>query len=151
MIAVHPSMPVSGLAFRQRGQLSSRLCASAAPAHATASTGTQSHPLPLIAGVPSTLPLRAIKGRAVALDDTADAVPAIAPRTGLALPAIDRPLVLEIPQLARGLDIVADGGAAGGDGALEHLADRQHQATGALEGDGARQAPRRKAGVVEHL
>src|SRR5690242_1072134 len=105
----------------------------------------------LVLPASSALPFHAIEGRAVALHDAADAAAAVAARARLAFAPINRPLMLKISQLARGLHVIAKRRPAGGDRPLQHLADRQHQPPRALLRDGARQAPRRESGTIEHL
>src|SRR5262249_10839346 len=57
--------------------------------------------------VVSALPFGAEKGRAAGLHDAADPLGASAPGARLALPAIDRPAMLEIAEFAIRLDIIA--------------------------------------------
>src|SRR5579864_4494259 len=79
----------------------------------------------------SSLAFRAIEGRPAALHDAADAGATVAIGTVLALLAVDRPVVLEITEFAVRLDIVAEARAAGGDSALQYVADRLRQSLGA--------------------
>src|SRR4029077_19473052 len=99
----------------------------------------------------SALPLRTIESRPPGLHDALDGAAAVATRTGLALASVDRPLMLEIAKLARGLNIVAQGRAAGADGPAQHLADRPDQALGALALHRRGETARRQAGPVEAL
>src|SRR5690606_11434898 len=92
------------------------------------------------------LPRRAVVARAAGLHDLADAERAHAAGAFLAGAAVDRPLVLKIAELARGLDVVAQGRAARRDGALQHVADRRGEPLGARASHRASEAARAEAG-----
>src|SRR5215831_5784008 len=78
---------------------------------------------------------RAIECRAAGLRDAAHALGAGAAGTWLALFPIDRPAMLEIPELAIRLHIVAQRRATGFDCFCQHIADRLREARGARAGD----------------
>src|SRR5215510_15474177 len=77
---------------------------------------------------------RAEKGRASGLHHALDDAVAAPCRTMLALAIVDAEIVLEQAKLAVGLFVVAQRGAAGLDGILQHCFDRLHQPLGALVG-----------------
>src|SRR5476651_1207264 len=104
-----------------------------------------------MAGAYSALPLCTIESRAAGLHDALDAAAAIATGTGRALVAVDRPLVLEIAELAGGLDVILKARPAGGDGAGQHLADRHDQPFGARARHRRGEAARRQPGPIERL
>ena len=67
----------------------------------------------------------------------------------LALAAVDGKGMLEVAELARGLDIIAQGRAAGRDGIGQHRLDGRHQTLGPGPGDAGAEPLRRDAGAVE--
>src|SRR5229473_2216484 len=95
------------------------------------------------------LALGAEEGRAAGLDDAPDALGAGAAGAGLALPAIDRPAVLEIAELAIGLDIIAQRRPAGLDRLAENLADRGGEPGGTRPGHRCGEPARRQTGTKE--
>ena len=96
-----------------------------------------------------------IESRAVGLNDprhpSGAGYVAGAAGAGLACAVIDREPVLEIAQLARCLDIIAQGGAAGGDGLGQHLANHGHQPLGATSGHGRSDPLRADPGPEQRL
>ena len=76
---------------------------------------------------------------------------AVAARAALPLMLIDPPAMLEIAELAIGLDIIAQGRAAGGDRLAQHLGDGAGQPLGPLALHRAGQAPRRDAGPEQRF
>src|SRR5229473_1757002 len=97
------------------------------------------------------LALGAEEGRAAGLDDAPDALGAGAAGAGLALPAIDRPAVLEIAELAIGLDVIAQRRPAGLDRLAENLADRRGEPLGPRADDRRGEPARRQPGAKERL
>src|SRR5258708_21127224 len=79
------------------------------------------------AGAKLSLTPGTVEARATGLHDALDAAGrrelAVAARASLSLMLIDPPAMLEIAELAIGLDIVAQGGAAGGDGFAQNIGD----------------------------
>src|SRR5258708_27556494 len=84
----------------------------------------------------STLFFRTKKRRAARLGDAAHAFGASAAGAGLALLAVDRPAMLEIAELAIGLDIVAQRRSPGLDRLAQHRFDRGGELVGARTGNG---------------
>src|SRR5437764_512598 len=80
----------------------------------------------------STLALRTIEGRTAALDDAPDR-PAAGARTALAV--VDREMLGEIAKLAVRADKVLQSRPARGNGLIEDVMDRLHQALQAFERD----------------
>jgi len=102
----------------------------------------------------SFLPLhtRAEKRAATRLDDAADAGAGGGPGAefaGLGFASVDFPGVLEIPEFAAGLAVVAQGGAAGRDRGGQRGTDGWHQAGGAGAGDAGRETAGGDAGGKE--
>src|SRR5437764_12763748 len=89
--------------------------------------------------------------RAAGLDDAAHPLGAVAPRTGLALAAVDRPAMLEIAELAIGLHIIPERRPAGLDGLGEHIPDRLCQPRRTHPGDGTGEPTRRQPCPIERL
>src|SRR5260370_33894266 len=98
-----------------------------------------------------TLPLGAEKGRAPGLDDAADAFGASAAGARLALPAINRPAVLEVAELAIRLDIIAQRRPAGLDRLAENVADRRGEPLGPRADDRRGEPAQRHPRAVEPL
>src|SRR5580704_3634802 len=103
----------------------------------------------LMGGLLSALLFGAKECRAARLNDAAHALGARATRAGLALAAIDRPAMLEIAELAVGLDIIAQRRTAGLDRLGKHALDRGGELVGPRAGNGAGEASRREAGAIE--
>src|SRR5690348_3444681 len=99
--------------------------------------------------VDSTLPLGTVKCRATRLHDPFDAGPTIATRTTFAFAIVDGEVALEIAELARGADVIAQARAADRDRMIEHALDRLRQARGAFALYRPRQALGRQPGPVE--
>src|SRR4029077_14512212 len=101
------------------------------------------------------LAARAVEARAAGLHDALDAACrrelAVAARAALALMLIDLPAMLEIAELAIGLDIIAQGGTARSDRLAQHLGHGAGQSLGPLALHRAGQAARRDAGAEQRL
>ena len=89
------------------------------------------------------LALGAVEGRAAGLDDAAHPLGAIARGARVAFATIDGPAVLEIAELAIGLDIIAQRGAAGLDRLGQDRADGSDEAVGTASPDRGGETPRR--------
>src|SRR6266404_7400000 len=98
----------------------------------------------------SCLTLRTIKGRTARLHNALDRAPA-SQLTGLGFAAIDQEMMLEIAGIAGGLGVIAQGGAAGSNGILQHFLNRRHQRGQTLALDRARQPFGRDAGAEQRL
>src|SRR5579871_2716990 len=103
----------------------------------------------------SALLARAVIGGAARLDEAPDAARpgrvAVAAGAGLAFPVVNPPAMLEIAELAVGLDVVAQAGAAGGDRFVEDVGDGPRQALRPLALDRAGQALGRDAGPEQRF
>src|SRR5580704_16116299 len=105
----------------------------------------------LIGNLPSALLLGAEERRSPGLDDAAHALGAGATGAGFALAAVDCPAVLEVAELAIGLDIVAQRRAAGLDRLGKHRFDGGGKLVGAATRHGGGEPARRKPGTIERL
>src|ERR1700738_1906601 len=103
------------------------------------------------ASSPTSAALSAEKGRSAGLHDPTHRATAIAAGTGIAFVAIDRPAVLEIPELAVGLDIIAQRGSAGLYRLGQDRADAADQPLCAPPADRGGKAPRRDARAEKRL
>src|SRR5712671_3854107 len=96
-----------------------------------------------------------VESRAAGLDDAADAAGAreraVAARAGLPGAVIDGEAVLEIAELARGLDVVAQGRPAGIDRLAQHATDRLGEALRPLALHGAGKPLGRQPGPEQAL
>src|SRR5690348_5893933 len=101
--------------------------------------------------VDSTLPLGTVKCRTARLGDAFDAGPAIAPRTAFAFAIVDGEMALEIAELTRCADVVAQARAADRDRVFEHAFDRRGKACGTVALHRSRQSLGRQTGPIEAL
>src|SRR5579863_1840999 len=99
--------------------------------------------------VDSTLPLGTVKCRTARLDDALDAGAAVAARTAFAFAIVDGEVALEIAELARRVDIIAQARAADRNRLIEHTLDRCGETRRALALHRSRQPLRRQTRPIE--